>query len=73
MYFFRFRWYILVLFSVSAAMSNVVWNTWGPIETTARVVFGWNAGAVSLLADWGTIIYIIFVFPSSYALDVFGE
>ena len=54
-------------------MSNIVWNTWGPIETTARVVFGWNAGAVSLLADWGTIIYIIFVFPSSYALDVFGE
>lgn len=54
-------------------MSNIVWNTWGPIETTARVVFGWNAGTVSLLADWGTIIYIIFVFPSSYALDVFGE
>ena len=54
-------------------MSCNIWNTWGPIETSARAVFGWNTGTISLLSDWGVIVFVIFVFPSSYFLDVFGE
>ena len=72
-YFCRYRWYILTLYSVIAAMSNISWNTWGPIETTARAVFGWDAGTISLLSDWGAITFVLFVFPSSYVLDKFGE
>ena len=53
-------------------MANIAWNTWGPIESTARVVFGWNVGTVSLLSDWGAITFVIAVFPSSFILDVFG-
>lgn len=70
---FRYRWYILLLYFVLAAMSCNIWNTWGPIESSARAVFGWSAGTISLLSDWGVIVYVIFVFPSSYILDVFGE
>jgi len=67
-----YRWYILALFSIVAAMGNIGWNTWGPIETTAKAVFGWNTATISLLSDWGTIAFIICLFPSSYILDTYG-
>ncbi|XP_065647705.1 solute carrier family 49 member 4 isoform X5 [Hydra vulgaris] len=67
-----YRWYILILYSCSSALSSIAWNSWGPIESTVHVVFGWNTGTISLLSDWGAIIFLLFVFPSSYILDVFG-
>lgn len=67
-----YRWYILVLFSCVAMMSNIGWNTWGPIETSARVSYGWSKGTISLLSDWGAFTFVLAVFPSSYILDVYG-
>lgn len=67
-----YRWYILALFSLVASMCNIAWNSWGPIETTSRAVFGWSKGTISLLSDWGAITFVLAVFPSSYILDVFG-
>ena len=67
-----YRWYILGLFSCIAMMSNISWNTWGPIETSARASFGFSKGTVSLLSDWGAITFIVAVFPSAYILDMLG-
>ena len=53
-------------------MENIAWNTWGPIENSARAVFGWSSGTVSLLSDWGAITFVLFVFPSAWVLDVRG-
>ena len=60
------------LFSCIAMMSNISWNTWGPIETSARASFGFSKGTVSLLSDWGAITFIVAVFPSAYILDMLG-
>eukprot|EP00794_Sanderia_malayensis_P018065 gene18065-19874_t len=67
-----YRWYILGLFSLVGALENITWNTWGPIEASARNVYGWSKGTVSLLADWGAITFVLFVFPSAWVLDVKG-
>lgn len=67
-----YRWYILALFSLLAMNSNISWNTWGPIETSARAAYGFSGGTISLLSDWGAITFILAVFPSSYMLDVLG-
>ena len=69
----RYRWYILALYSVVALMCNIGWNTWGPVEGSARPVYGWGAGTISLLSDWGSFTFLIAVFPSSYILDRFGK
>ncbi|XP_066922547.1 solute carrier family 49 member 4-like [Clytia hemisphaerica] len=67
-----YRWYILALFTCIAMMSNIGWNTWGPIETSARATYGWSKSTISLLANWGAFTFVIAVFPSSYILDRYG-
>ena len=68
-----YRWYILGLFSLVGALENIAWNTWGPIEASARYKFDWTKGTVSLLADWGAITFVLCVFPSAWLLDVKGR
>ena len=67
-----YRWYILLLYSAVAALANITWNTWGPIESTSKHVYGWSTGTISLLADWGAATYLIAVFPIAWLLDVKG-
>ena len=68
-----YRWYILGLFSLVASLDNIAWNTWGPIEASARYTYHWSEGTVSLLADWGAIKIVLCVFPSAWLLDLQGE
>ena len=70
---YKRRWYILALFSVVASLNNVIWNTWGPIQGTSRVVFGWDETTITLLADWGPISYVVAVAPMSWLMDVKGR
>lgn len=67
-----YRWYILGLFALIGALENITWNTWGPIEASSRLTYGWSKGTVSLLADWGAITFVLCVFPSAWLLDVKG-
>lgn len=71
--YFRYRWYILALFVCVAMMSNIGWNTWGPIEASARASYDWDKSTISLLANWGAFTFVIAVFPSSYILDLYGN
>ena len=73
MIYFRYRWYILALFVCVAMMSNIGWNTWGPIEASARASYDWDKSTISLLANWGAFTFVIAVFPSSYILDLYGK
>ncbi|XP_075242397.1 solute carrier family 49 member 4 homolog [Convolutriloba macropyga] len=62
---YKRRWYILFIYC-SVGLSNYIsWNTWDPIQRTAKYVYGWNNGIISLLADWGLITLI--AFPPFYA------
>lgn len=54
-------------------MSNIGWNTWGPIEASARASYDWDKSTISLLANWGAFTFVIAVFPSSYILDLYGK
>ena len=61
---YKTRWYILAVFSIVAALNNLIWNTWGPIQGTSQVVFGWDSTTITLLAaDWGPISFVIAVVP----------
>ena len=67
------RWYILILFSLMAGTQGAVWNTWGPISSTAEEVFGWGDSTIALLSNWGPISYLVGGIFFSWALDVKGE
>ncbi|XP_072173947.1 solute carrier family 49 member 4-like [Diadema setosum] len=52
------RWYILALFSMMALANSSGWNTWGPIQDTAKAVFSWSDSNFALLANWGAITFL---------------
>ncbi|KAI8497027.1 Solute carrier 49 member 4 [Branchiostoma belcheri] len=55
---YKRRWYILVLFSLVCFDQSVVLNTWSPISDSAKLVFGWKDGDISLLSNWGSITFV---------------
>lgn len=70
---YKRRWYILIIFSIVASLNNLIWNTWGPIQGTAQVVFGWDNTAITLLADWGPISFVVAVVPMCWLMDMKGK
>lgn len=47
------RWLVLSLFSLLAFMQGMVWNFWGPIQSSAARAFGFTGSDIALLALWG--------------------
>ncbi|XP_045597646.1 solute carrier family 49 member 4 homolog [Procambarus clarkii] len=58
------RYWILFTFSSLCIHHAVQWNTWGPIAESMNAVFpGWGPSTVAMMANWGTIIFLVFLFP----------
>ncbi|EDV20628.1 uncharacterized protein TRIADDRAFT_60866 [Trichoplax adhaerens] len=70
---YRRRWYILAIFSVLCFTQGMVWNTWGPVATSAEYYYGWTDSDVAMMANWGTIMYVVTVFFWSYLFDTVGS
>ncbi|XP_074648141.1 solute carrier family 49 member 4-like isoform X2 [Tubulanus polymorphus] len=68
----RERWYILLVFSLSAIMQGNVWNTWAPIAKTADIVFEFKSWDIALLSNWPCIMAVIATVPFSWLLEVKG-
>nr|XP_040025982.1 solute carrier family 49 member 4 [Gasterosteus aculeatus aculeatus] len=47
------RWLVLSLFSLLAFMQGMVWNFWGPIQSSAARAFGFTGSDIALLVLWG--------------------
>ena len=67
------RWYILLIFSICSAINALKWNTWGPIQGTCQVVFGWSDTTITMLVAWSPIVSIVVFLPMSWLMDVKGE
>jgi len=39
-----YRWYICFVFSMLGLLQGAIWNTWGPMDESAKVVFGFSPG-----------------------------
>uniref|UniRef100_A0A8C4T0Y9 Solute carrier family 49 member 4 n=1 Tax=Erpetoichthys calabaricus TaxID=27687 RepID=A0A8C4T0Y9_ERPCA len=56
------RWLVLALFSFLGFMQGMVWNTWGPIQNSAKSAYGFTNMDVAWLVLWGPIGYIPWLF-----------
>ena len=64
------RWYILAVFSLLALYQCCIWNTWGPVEKVAKVVFtSWSNQTISLFANWANFVGFPFLIPSIYLAE----
>ncbi|XP_062972750.1 solute carrier family 49 member 4 [Elgaria multicarinata webbii] len=52
------RWLVLLLFSLLAFVQGLVWNTWGPIQNSARQAFAFSGLDIALLVFWGPIGFV---------------
>ena len=66
------RWYILGTFSLIACMQCLIWNTFGPIDNSIKYAYDWNDSTVAMMANWGTITFIIIVFPFCWIMETKG-
>ena len=63
----RRRWYILAVFSLLAMFQCCVWNTWGPVVDVVTLLYpAWSPATVSLLANWSSIAFLVFMVPVLY-------
>lgn len=66
------RWLVLLLFSLLAFLQGLVWNTWGPIQNSARQAFGFSSLDIALLVFWGPIGFVP-CFAFMWLMDKKGE
>ncbi|XP_060784726.1 solute carrier family 49 member 4 [Neoarius graeffei] len=52
---YRRRWLVLTVFSMLAFLQGMVWNTWGPIQNSAKHAFGFSATDIAVLVIWGPV------------------
>lgn len=71
---YKRRWIILSAFAMLGFIQGAIWNTWGPISSTSKIVFPhWNDATIALLSNWGNICYVIFLFPVIWIMDTKGK
>ncbi|XP_042239360.1 solute carrier family 49 member 4 homolog [Homarus americanus] len=67
------RFWILLVFSVLAWFQCVQWNTWGPLSESVNAAFpGWGSETVAMMANWGTITFVLFVTPMCWLMNTKG-
>lgn len=66
------RWLVLLLFSLLGFAQGLVWNTWGPIQNSARQAYGFSSWDIALLVLWGPIGFLP-CFAFMWLLDKRGK
>lgn len=52
------RWLVLGLFSLLGFMQGMVWNTWGPIQNSAKQAYGFTSIDIAMLVLCGPVGFI---------------
>ncbi|XP_064093679.1 solute carrier family 49 member 4 homolog isoform X2 [Macrobrachium nipponense] len=67
------RFWILGVFSFIAFFQCLQWNTWGPISESVDAAFsGWKSSTVAMMANWGTITFVLFITPMCWLMNEKG-
>ncbi|XP_069169376.1 solute carrier family 49 member 4 homolog isoform X2 [Procambarus clarkii] len=67
------RFWILFSFSILGWFQCLQWNTWGPLSESMNAAFpGWGAETVAMMANWGTITFVLFVTPMCWLMNTRG-
>ncbi len=69
---YKKRWYILAMFSLLCLGQGIVYNTWSPIQSTARAVYKWDSFMIDLMPALGCIAPCFTIVPLGWLMDVKG-
>jgi hypothetical protein len=69
---YKKRWYILAMFSLLGVGQGIVYNTWSPIQSTARAVYKWDSFMIDLMPALGCVAPCFTIVPLGWLMDVKG-
>ena len=69
---YKRRWFILGVFSLIACWQDLIWNTFGPIDNSIKYAYQWTDSTIAMFANWGTITFVMIVFPFCYLMETKG-
>ena len=69
---YKRRWYILGIFCYSAIIQATIWNTWGPIAESTKILFGWTDSNIALVTNLSNVSFCVMVIPASMFMDKKG-
>jgi len=69
---YGYRWVVLAVFMVAAAMNQLLWITFAPITSGAATYYGVSALSIGLLSMSFMVTYLVFTIPASWVIDKFG-
>ena len=70
---YKKRWYILSMFFGLCVSQGVIYNTWAPIQSTARAVYKWDSFMIDLMPALGCIAPCFTIVPLGWLMDVKGK
>lgn len=70
---YRKRWYILAIFFCLCVGQGIMFNTWAPIQSTARAVYQWDSFMIDLMPALGCIAPCFTIIPLGWLMDVKGK
>ena len=69
---YKKRWYILAMFFLLCIGQGVLYNTWSPIQSTARAVYKWDSFMIDLMPALGCVGPCLTIIPLGWLMDVKG-
>ena len=69
---YGYRWVVLGVFMLVAAMNQLAWITFASITGTAAAFYGVSDFAIGLLSLVFMAVFILVSFPASWVIDTFG-
>ncbi len=69
---YSIRWFVLVVFTLNTAASNVIWATILPISTVAACYYGVGLGWINALTLCFFVTYILLFAPAAKFLEDYG-
>ncbi len=69
---YGYRWVVLLVFVLLAAMTQVLWITFAPITGAAAKAFGQSDLMIGLLSMVFMVVYVLIVIPSAWVIDTLG-
>jgi len=69
---YRYRWIMLAVFMVIAAVNQLLWITFAPITSDATQYYGVSDLYIGILSMCFMIVYILVSIPASWVIDKYG-
>jgi cyanate permease len=69
---YGYRWVVLLVFMVIAALNQLLWITFAPITASAASYYSVSDLSIGLLSMSFMVVYIVISIPASWAIDTYG-